>query len=452
MTKRIIFCSHWADRYRPLIRELLASGLYEIYAEDSVVTQYGEKHPALQSYNCLFLQPDWEVIYKETARRLPPMTDFLTRCAQYYLGQADISPGLNLNGRLYNALRESLAQVLYMKLTFEALARKLEPDLLIVDGPGLRQQTWVSAARSLGVPSLEIYHGTVHVKPGLIPPRRDQADYMAMDSELVRDIYLDLGLPPERLRVTGLPEEPVRPPGKEEAIRILAEKYGLDPDKKIALLFTAYDVGNSMEFLFEFSSGYQVDIVRQAAAAVKVVDGRVPGGVQLIIKRHPTLAGAGWDDLEAYRYVTAKEGIDPVMVDPKESNPLLLAAADAILVVKFSSTISEAINADRPVLMWPQLRHWLHEDLLNSGAILFTDDETALRETLEKCLVDPGFREDIARNRQTYLERYQHVPVDEVVHNLLRFIADIIDSKGVIEPPGRVTLKEDSIAAVGMTT
>lgn len=438
MKRRIIFCSHWVDRYRPLIRELLQSGAYEVYAEENFVRKFGERHPSLQPYMTFFPRPDWAAIQVETERRLAAMTDFLTRSARRYVSDCEHFPSLSRTDHLSAALRESLAQVIYMKQTFDAFAQKLQPDLLIVDGPGIRQQTWVSAAKRHGIPSLEIYHGTIHVKPDLIPRRHDQADYMAMDSDLVRDIYRELGIPPDRLRVTGLPEEPVKPPPKEEAVRILAEKYGLDPQKKTALLFTAYDVGNSMEFLFEFSTGYQVEIVRQAAAAVKAVDGRVPGGVQLLIKRHPTLAAAGWDDLEAYRYVTGREGISPVMVDPKASNPLLLAAADAVLVVKFSSTISEALNADRPVLMWPHLRDWLHDDLLHSGAIIFTDDETALREALEKCLVDGAFNEKIAHNRRTYLEKYRHVPVDEVIGNLLQFIDDVItaerDEKQRIRP------------------
>jgi CDP-glycerol glycerophosphotransferase (TagB/SpsB family) len=152
----------------------------------------------------------------------------------------------------------------------------------------------------------------------------------------------------------------------------------------------------------------------------------MPPGAQLVIKRHPTMAQAGWDDAEAYRFIARQVGLEPVLTDPRESNPLLLAAADAVLPIKFSSTISEAINADKPVILLPVGRDWLHDALLQSGTVVFADDEASLQQALARCLYDADFQRELTSARRRFKEAYPHVPPAEAVENIIRYIDDIL--------------------------
>jgi hypothetical protein len=431
MKKRILLCSQWADRYRPLVDGLLDAGRFEIYCEDNFLEQLDGYHPDLKSYQPFI--PPWRDSLRletEARRRITAMARFLAEEARRSLSDFGRYSFLQDARRMAGELRESLGQILYMNEAFDRIASELPLDLLIVDGPGIRQQTWVAAARRHAIPSLEIYHGMIHVKPELVLRRQYQADYMAMGSALVKEVYTHLGLPPERLRVTGLPAKSAPDMTRAEAIQILQKEYGLDPGRRVALLFTSYESGDAFEFLFDLSTGYPVDLIRQAAAAVRAVDSGSPDGLQLVIKRHPTMAASGWDDAEAYQAIARSVGLDPIMVGPRESNALLLAAADAVLVVKFSSTISEAINAGKPVLVWPYSRQWLHDEILQSGAIIPVDDQQSLEAALRRCLSDSDFIRDMEAKRRIYLEKFPHVEVGDVIGNLIEFIDDIISGLG----------------------
>lgn len=429
LKKRLLLCSQWVDRYRSLVAGLLDAGRFEIYCEDNFVKGFGRSHPDLKSYQSFIPPANAQKIEVEARRRLAILTPYLGAEARRAISDSDRYSFLRDDKRMASELLESTAQVLYMNEAFEHMVRMLPIDLLITDGPGLRQQTWLGAARWLGIPSLEIYHATLAVKPELILLRNGQADYLALGSELIKDIYLHLGIPAERMRVTGLPSQPVGNVNRDDAVRILSEKYGIDPQTKFALLFNQYDCGDAFEFLFNLSTGYQVDLIRQLCRATKALNSRHEQKLQLLVKRHPTMAAAGWDDEEAYRYIAEQEGQKLVMISPQESNPLLLAAADAVLAFKVSSTVSESLSADRPVIMWPYCRDWLHDEILNSGSIIPVDDQKSQEEALDRCLYDEVFQKRIASKRRNYLAKFPHVKVSEVVGNLIRYIDDILEGR-----------------------
>ncbi len=430
MKKRILLCSQWVDRYRPLVEDLLKKGNFEVCCEENFVMRFGTSHPDLKSYEPLLPPFDPSRYRREARERMESLAPLIQRSVYRHIESAGDYRCLEDRRKLTYELQDSLAQALYMVDAFEALHRLINLDLLIVDGPGIRQQTWLAAAKVQRVPSLEIYHGAIHVKPELLPRRTVQADFMAIGSALIREVYLQLGMPPERLRVTGLPSAPQSDLSKEKALAFLRDKYGVDPRRKIVLFYPSYDSGDTFEFLFDLSTGYQVEYLRWTAAAVRRLNEEISPGAQLVIKRHPTMAQAGWDDEEAYRFIARQAGLEPVMTDPHESNPLLLAAADAVLPIKFSSTISESLNADKPVILLPVGRDWLHDALLQSGTIVCADDETSLRQALERCLYDADFRNDLAEARRKYKAEYPHVPSSEAVGNIVRYIDDILTGRG----------------------
>ncbi|MBU1651514.1 hypothetical protein KKA00_04795, partial [bacterium] len=347
MKKRILLCSQWVNRYRPLIKALLDSGSYQLFCEDGVVNRIGFSHPDLLSYQS-FMPPFAQGSLKAEARmRLFAMLPHLNLTAENEIPDYQNCKFSSDSSRITADLKESLEQVLYMLEAFDKLQQELHLDLLMVDGPGIKQQSWIAAAKQQGIPSLEIYHGSIHVKPKMLPRRQVHADYMAMGSALIKDVYLQQGLADDRLRVTGLPAAPMAIPDRDTAMQSLAEKYGLNPHKKVILLYTSYEAGDALELLFDLGEGFPLEVLKGTLGAVKTVDERSDSGLQLIIKRHPTMAEVGWDDPVAYRYIARKMGSAPILVYPHESNPLLLAAADAVVCVRFSSTISEAINAEK---------------------------------------------------------------------------------------------------------
>lgn len=440
--RKILLCSQWVSRFQPLVRELLTSGRYEIYCEEDFVRNFGAQHAALKSYQPFIPPPDAQKIERESRQRLAVSAKYLVESAPRFIPDFTAYSGVKDVQRIVSALRESLGQILYMNQAFRSLCSTLSPDLLIVDGPGLRQQTWLATAKTMKVPSLEIYHAILAVKPELLFRRHDQADYLAMGSSIVKDAYLQLGVPEGRMRVTGFPMKSDGGYHHDEAVGKLSQKYALDPQKKIVLLFNQYDSGDAFEFLFNLSTGYQVDLLKQVCSTVKSLDSEDGCGVQLIVKRHPTMVSAGWDDEKAYHYIASKEGLKIVMVDPKESNPLLLAACDVVVAFKVSSTISETLNADRPVIMFPYTRQWLHDEILQSGAIIPVEDSASFLKALRLCLYDPDFQREYSAERRSFLDKHSAIKADEAVDNIVKYISDILNIRTENQ---QTTMKDETL-------
>jgi len=429
--RRILLCSQWVERYQSLVEGLLQTGRFEIFCEQTYIDKMGSDNPDLKSYEPHL--PAWNApeLEREADRRIKPIADHLLKSAKQSITDFESYRVFDQPDSLIAGLKNPLAGILYMHGAFEQMARTIKPDLLITDGRGIKQQSWVTAAKRLNIPSLEIYHAMLSLKTGLILHGHDQADFFAVGSELIKKLQIQQGIPEERIRITGLHSAPGNDLSKEEAVKLLAEKYGLDPKRKIVLLFNHYECGDALEFLFNLAEGCQVDLTRQLCAVVTKINSSAEHGVQLIIKRHPTIATAGCDDEDAYRHIAAQENLKPIMVSPHESNPLLLAAADVVINFMVSSTVSEALNADKPVVLGPCSRDWLHDEILNSGAIIPFDNQNSLENALDRCLNDQVFQEKIALKRQNYLQRYPHVDVKNVIEYIIEYIDDIVEGNGI---------------------
>ncbi len=429
--RRILLCSQWVERYQSLVEGLLQTGRFEIFCEQTFIDKMGSDNPDLKNYEPHL--PAWNApeLEREADRRIKPIADHLLKSAKQSITDFESYRIFDQPDLLIAGLKDPLAGILYMHGAFEQMARTIKPHLLIVDGPGIKQQSWALAARQMNIPSLEIYHAMLALNPEMILRHYELADFHAVGSDLIKELYIQQGIPESHIVVTGLPAAPSRNISREEAVDQLAEKYGLDTKRRTLLLFIHYECGDAFEFLFNLSKGRNIELIRQLCAAVRTINQNPSNDLQLIIKRHPTIVTAGCDDEDAYRHIANREGQDVIMVSPEESNPLLLAAAEVVINFMVSSTISEALNADKPVILGPCCKNWLHEEVSKSGAIIPFSDQKSLETALERSLNDQAFQEEIALKRQNYLQRYPQVDVKKVIDNIIEYIDDIMAGNGM---------------------
>ncbi len=260
---------------------------------------------------------------------------------------------LNYKGMpLFDSLKDYLAmlfeqrtfsQVLLIELMEKAI--KIEkPHLILVAGENLSVgKAAVIVGKWKGVPTLAIQHGTINMHlPEYLHTKDEVSDkidpeYCPLPDKIAvygpwtkRLLIQDCNYPEDRVVVTGQPRYDVLTKAdkifsKEE----FCQRYGLDLNKKIALICT------------ENLSIFEENIVflRGILKALKEFP-----DVQIIIKPHQREKGR-W-----YERIAREEKADAVIMAKKSNTYEAMYACDVMLAF-FSTTITEALILNKPVVV-----------------------------------------------------------------------------------------------------
>jgi hypothetical protein len=209
------------------------------------------------------------------------------------------------------------------------------PNVVVLNNDaGARERAIVQAARNRQIPSVLMIHAGVND----LHFRRASADQVWVWGERHRQQLTAIGLPPDRIRVTGNPNYDYLVDFKSAAGAArtrVRRQLGIAEDTLLLLLISAKSP-NLLTF---------VDVeqhLRDLRAVCQAFDGQPKA--QLVIKPHPR-----YDDVTIYRQMAARHGqvmvVDDIMLDQ------LLAACDAALMVNFASTGGmEALLLGKPVV------------------------------------------------------------------------------------------------------
>ncbi len=226
----------------------------------------------------------------------------------------------------------------------------LKPDLLLVKNEyGWRERGFaIAAAHEQDVPTIALQHGNIYARhPGYVyspsevsetgdhrtpfcPLPRLTLVYGEADRELLTGIG---NYPHDTVRVTGAPRyDHLALATNAYPRERYAEKYGLDPGRDIVLWTT------QCHGLSDDENRRTIDEVLRAVTAV---------GAQLVIKQHPREGAKYTRWLER---AVAKHSAVSVIV-PKGSDIYEHIVCSDILISKYSTTVTEALILDKPVVI-----------------------------------------------------------------------------------------------------
>lgn len=245
--------------------------------------------------------------------------------------------------------KQLIERLTVQALLIEALdtaASQFDIELLIVNEDlTLLNRTMVDWAAQRGVPSLHLAHGMALVNPFTVHKAMN-ADIFAAFGARGAQPYLELGLAPERIRITGNPAWDVYPAGmaenREDLRRGLATKHGWNPAAPLVVFGTTWAAHlNAASY-----AGIYEETVDAFLAAGKALHDSGLNPV-LIVKDRPSNAGFG---REVTDRLAAALGLGKGQYfHVTEDTEALVAAADALVAVD-SNLMIEAMMAGTPAI------------------------------------------------------------------------------------------------------
>lgn len=321
-----------------------------------------------------------------------------------------------LDDGAYGAVLDEITKMVRVSLREEAVlietlrrcAAQTDLRLIVVHQDICRDtKTLVQTGHRLGVPTLHIAHGYPYGSPNAISMRDAMAaDVLAVYSERLRDTYLSLGFPPERLVVTGNPEWDIYTrapmPGHRNYI---AKTLGLDPARMTIVYAITYANPLSPQNLMH--AGFVEKTTEAVVEAFAALAGRHPEW-QFVLRPHP-------NDPDAPRALTElaeRKGLKGVCIDNLTSAVSCLSFTD-LLVCTHSNMGVEAIIAGKPVVncVLDEYCARVFEEgvgplFQESDAVVTVRDASRIAGAVEAALLDPGERERYRARRSETLRRF----------------------------------------------
>ncbi len=345
------------------------------------------------------------------------------------------------------------------------IINKEKPDILIVDFGGFTPNAFIYTATHLGIPCLQIDDGIVseysrliniplkqsllklvrrafrllllraNPRPlaylwltlGSIYPPRQFLRKMALEmvkstytissyteglniatmSPFARNAYLSMGVPADKVFVTGQPRFDLIGQKKYDRKRFMAE-LGVPEDKGIVVLATQ-PLGSF------WTEGDREEFINTVISALSEFPEK-----QLVIKLHPG------EKMAEYQQMLAKMEEDRAIICQKIDLYELLHACDLLMTVH-STVALEAMLLNKPVIT---INLTGKPDLMpyaESGAALGVYQRRALAPAINKALYDPEVRKNLAQSREKFISKYAYRPDGQAAKRVTELITRLIE-------------------------
>lgn len=213
-----------------------------------------------------------------------------------------------------NSIAQWNAQKIRYFIWFEKIREALNPQLLInaYDVGGIKRY-YTIAARTANIPTLTLKYGNDLVKARIV---KKTAEYHCIWGEYYRDDYIQAGVSPDKLFVTGCPgfDEYFNQPFNKIGF---LKSIGLDPAKKTVIFSIIY-----------------FDIAQELEALLKSCSNR--NDVQFICKPHPDVIQ---EDIQRYKDII-NQYRTPCIIAQNVVDPLMYLRASDILIGEFPSNFN----------------------------------------------------------------------------------------------------------------
>ncbi len=334
--------------------------------------------------------------------------------------------GIHLFGPLKNYLaslfeERTFRQVLLLELMEQAVEVE-KPDLILVAGENLSLgKAAVIVGKRNGLPILAIQHGNINsqypeylhtegeisskISPGCCP----LPDKTAVYGQWVKKVLVeDCNYPEAGVVVTGQPRYDVL----ARADRIFSregfcERYGLAPDRRIALVCT--------ENLPIFEEN--IVFLRAVLKALKESP-----EIQVVVKPHHAGKG-GWHER------IAREEKANALILPKRFNTYEALYACDIILAFFSTTITEALILDKPAVVVNLTGRPDPMPYVESGVALGAYREQDIQPAIKDALYDEAVRYRLAQARRRFIYEHAYLQDGQATMRVSELIKQMLASR-----------------------
>ncbi len=234
---------------------------------------------------------------------------------------------------------------------------------------------------------------------------------IALDSEMQRDLYHDLGFPPEQLKVVGDMNGQVLFEGinnKTQKVRDLCKKYGLEPGRPLFLCAFPPDQYSSSN-----TSQFEYSCFRDMMEAWMDSFHEITDRANILIRPHPRL-----DPDQLARYSSARLKISTLPT--VELVPLC-----DLYVASISATIRWAISCGIPTINYDCYRY-KYGDFKSAGGVMEVDQLDDFKALLERFTSDPEFAMDL-RAKQESVKSYWGMVDDKCSDRLSELARSVME-------------------------
>ena len=290
----------------------------------------------------------------------------------------------NVIGEKRAVLLGTLCAAIFRFLCLIPVIQSKKPDIIVViNDLTLFGKAAVIAGQKLSIPSLRISASVVAPNQQMSPV---SADFLAVSGEAIKEVYIQSGMPEEKIITTGNPRfDKLFQRNKQDDRNAIFKKFDLDREKRLIVLTTENAPVDETE-----------ELLRAVFSAVNEID-----DVQLIVKPHPA------ETSELHKSLLLEMGINNAMIVEDIEIYELLNAADCVLT-SFSATGLEAMMLDKPVISINLTGEPDRMPYAESGAALGVYHEDELAPAIMNALTDDAVREKLKSGRETFVERYNY--------------------------------------------
>ncbi len=257
-------------------------------------------------------------------------------------------------------------------------------------------------ARAHTVPSLLLQHG-VQLSTAYTVHGGLYTDKAAIFGGRGAEAYLDIGVAPERLQLTGNPAwdgYPQKVAARDSIRQSLCRQFNLDAGRPIVMFGTTWSA-NLTAFCDEHVYG---DTLRAFIRSIPALAGHGIAA-QYVIKDRPTNAHFGTD---RYRQIASEEGIDPAVLTYVDSNTEDWVVASDLIVAVDSNLSVEAMLAGTPSINLMNETGMLLGPSFDGESGVVEVEQHQLPGAMIALLSDAAWREQMQQKMAVRAVHYNH--------------------------------------------
>ncbi len=287
----------------------------------------------------------------------------------------------------------------------DRMLKVTSPDIMCLMPDGFFLQQMASAlAKKYNIPTVAC-SAAIETGNSRSYMKHLHADKKAVMGEIIRNLYVQSGVEPERIVVTGVAHfDQLFDRNKEQDKQVLA-KGGLDPNKKTILFTPNPNI---------ITSGETKEMLTGVISAVLKMN-----DVQLVIKVHPR------ENAEPYQEMAEKYRDSRIHV-VKDTDLYALISSCELLITKYSTTALEAMMIDKPVVTINLSGQPTPVPYAEEGAALGVYRYEDIEQAILKALDDEETRNRLKAGRDKFVRRWAGEPDGKAAQRIVMFMKEMI--------------------------
>src|SRR3989344_876762 len=282
------------------------------------------------------------------------------------------------------------------KIFYSKLFSYVQPSQIVTVTNDSSNQTLITAAKKLSIPTLEIQHGITSGYYGIYL----KSDKLAVWGKIPKDIYSKSGVPINKMVVTGWP-------GYESYLNRKYAKSEINP-KNVSVTLLAQDPEGMSLLFMKKSAEENLEIFFKSVSMLGFK-------TKVVIRLHPRA------DNSILFTIAEKYGVK-FRLSENETLGGLLSKTDIVVGQTTSATL-EAIIMGKPVIYLPSM-HWPAKFVEGSGAVFEVKTSEEIMDKIN-LIMKNGITGEMIAAQTKFVENYCNFPKDSnklIVQTILGII------------------------------